>query len=908
MSMSETAFAMSQIVSFVLLLIQKIVGSGAAGTLSESEHQAKAHEKHSLLIDRYRKFLNQSVEFYQDVAQKLQERFSGMLANDGSNNDIVPQCFKCYVCLGDLTRYSLITVHDNLKAIDWTGSFDYYRQAAILRPTVGNPYNQLAVLAVYVEDPNLGMYYYFRSLALECPFKTAKSNLTLLFENNRLTYIDRMKEHMHEKQRQNNSKSNKNNNNNNNKKRSRKKHQKTDGNRVSIDLSSGAVDSKKETDYTVLQMFRMSFVRLHGINFTLTDMETYQTVLDHFLACMESVMKSHACLENFSGIKSDSIEKDCSMSFRCVVCNIFAVHNVGESDRNQNQTETDSVRSSVFYRNAFCLAFAFATKITKHVLKSSDNKNYKARGKAIFESVLMPSIIVMLEWLSHQPKFVNPDNISVRHDSTEKDIRDEYWKVTVKLLNCAIDFGYEDWMESSLLPHDNHLRGFGPMIKVYRTLEVVRRKHNNYRHPHDDRQKVMHSIRAGRCANAGRIIAENTSACPLIFDDKKGRFFIKTDLTKEQNSSSSQFVDITGAGESTEDVDIEDDDDEEIIVYKPTRQVESFDIPRDSFKVVEKDKSVSARPSELVETETLVAKSKSLCTEKPLEEGTHLMGSESKTFMEQEEQQRQMVHDLLQEPENVMNIAQVKDEGNKNAVLLMGKPHHLDTSKSRRSQQYGMFPHMQGINQNAVEAFNGAVHSSGVDNNIINGVEKPNDNQNKTNVNSRIPFPHSLGGTGFPLAQPVPNSNSFLPDPYKGHIDHHGSEELRNEHQPSTRAMASLESDIDYHQQRPTPNPLLQKIPRLHHDPQANRPPSVENQGTLPVERKLFEDQSETTSTEDDEFEDYKNQISYNPFRPVSRQEFVDSLPSRELIMANPLPKFFHYNPFINECDEAMNL
>ena len=41
---------------------------------------------------------------------------------------------------------------------------------------------QLAVMATYIGDEILAVYHYFRSLAAESPFLTAKDNLVLLFE------------------------------------------------------------------------------------------------------------------------------------------------------------------------------------------------------------------------------------------------------------------------------------------------------------------------------------------------------------------------------------------------------------------------------------------------------------------------------------------------------------------------------------------------------------------------------------------------------------------------------------------------------------------------------------------------------------------------------------------------------
>lgn len=61
----------------------------------------------------------------------------------------------------------------------------YYKQAARLVCSSGNPYNQLAVLAYYTGDELRAVYYYARSLAVAQPFATTRENLLLLFEKNR---------------------------------------------------------------------------------------------------------------------------------------------------------------------------------------------------------------------------------------------------------------------------------------------------------------------------------------------------------------------------------------------------------------------------------------------------------------------------------------------------------------------------------------------------------------------------------------------------------------------------------------------------------------------------------------------------------------------------------------------------
>ena len=91
-------------------------------------------------------------------------------------------CYRCYIFLGDLTRY----IRDNGgNSTEWMTAAKYYNRALRLFPTNGNPHNQLAVLATYVNDDFNAMYHYFRSIAAANPFPTSKENLAVMFEKNR---------------------------------------------------------------------------------------------------------------------------------------------------------------------------------------------------------------------------------------------------------------------------------------------------------------------------------------------------------------------------------------------------------------------------------------------------------------------------------------------------------------------------------------------------------------------------------------------------------------------------------------------------------------------------------------------------------------------------------------------------
>lgn len=91
--------------------------------------------------------------------------------------------FRCLVFLGDLARYR--ELHSQKAKKNFTAAENYYHRALQLMPENGNPHNQLAVLATYVEAETVAVYRYCRSLFSAQPFATAEENLVLLFERTR---------------------------------------------------------------------------------------------------------------------------------------------------------------------------------------------------------------------------------------------------------------------------------------------------------------------------------------------------------------------------------------------------------------------------------------------------------------------------------------------------------------------------------------------------------------------------------------------------------------------------------------------------------------------------------------------------------------------------------------------------
>nr|POF17211.1 protein smg7 [Quercus suber] len=79
-------------------------------------------------------------------------------------------------------RYKGLYAEGDSKIREFAAASSYYLQAASLWPSSGNPHHQLAILASYLGDELAAVYRYFRSLAVDSPFSTARDNLIVAFE------------------------------------------------------------------------------------------------------------------------------------------------------------------------------------------------------------------------------------------------------------------------------------------------------------------------------------------------------------------------------------------------------------------------------------------------------------------------------------------------------------------------------------------------------------------------------------------------------------------------------------------------------------------------------------------------------------------------------------------------------
>lgn len=130
----------------------------------------------------YEEYIDRSLGWYRDLLDRL-EALKGSLLQDGSTKRVQITMSRCYVCIGDLCRYRIqlgSSMGSEYSHHDIFESRKAYVTGIQLCPTVGNPYNQLAVLSGLVEDTFRSLFYYIRAATAREPFPSADENMSML--------------------------------------------------------------------------------------------------------------------------------------------------------------------------------------------------------------------------------------------------------------------------------------------------------------------------------------------------------------------------------------------------------------------------------------------------------------------------------------------------------------------------------------------------------------------------------------------------------------------------------------------------------------------------------------------------------------------------------------------------------
>ncbi|KAJ0394112.1 hypothetical protein ATCC90586_003977 [Pythium insidiosum] len=168
-----------------------------------SANDRSVREHFARVSAEFQAFLNDASAFYESLRASwtqwlVQHRVSRIASasphvstsfalNDTEAAQQVDRCrhslHRCLVFLGDLARYR--ELHNQKAKKNFAAAEQFYFRALSVLPENGNPHNQLAVLATYIEAETVAVYRYCRSLLIAQPFATAEENLALLFERSR---------------------------------------------------------------------------------------------------------------------------------------------------------------------------------------------------------------------------------------------------------------------------------------------------------------------------------------------------------------------------------------------------------------------------------------------------------------------------------------------------------------------------------------------------------------------------------------------------------------------------------------------------------------------------------------------------------------------------------------------------
>lgn len=572
------------------------------------------------ILAAFKSFLAEVTGFYHNLILKLRAKnglpqdystfeSSDTVSTAGDDNErrlrvkrCQLSCHRCLIFLGDLARYKEVhgNAHDT-RSIDFSVAAGYYLQAASLWPPSGNPHNQLAVLATYVSDELLAVYRYFRSLAVETPFLTARDNLILLFEKNRLQYSQ-----LH----------------------ASKSAVSGGGPQVSPTGTAGRGDrtvphgsgtlklAKKDVKSEIADAnanppkiadlkrnFQIRFVRMNGILFTRTSLETFSQVYLETLSDLEQLLSGNdSSLDSALGTDQQSRTSmgnaGPSYVIQLVAILIFTVHNINWSaDSTSHPTYAEILQRSDLFQHALTAAFECAGRLMHRCTQSKDPSR----------SVLLPALLMFMEWLAGRPEMA----IGSEVDVDQANARSSFWAECLVLLNCFLKMfkeepyaanGFDGSFGGAIenergvaLGEDFELQGFIPLAPAQTALDYSK---GYFREGKGDQQ---FKVRIKRLLAAGKAVANalESSQRGICYDEELDRFILAGEARQAQKEEEDADTGIEDIADILEEEDndggitsqssllasdshlkaensakssvklLDEEEDEEVIVFKP---------------------------------------------------------------------------------------------------------------------------------------------------------------------------------------------------------------------------------------------------------------------------------------------------------------------------------------------------
>ncbi|KAL6959251.1 hypothetical protein U1Q18_041153 [Sarracenia purpurea var. burkii] len=538
---------------------------------------------------QFKTFLSEATGFYHDLMVKIRSKYGLVLdyfsidqenqfsSKDGNISAELKKglisCHRCLIYLGDLARYKGLYGDGESKMRDFAAASSYYVQASSLWPSSGNPHHQLAILASYSGDELVAIYRYFRSLAVDNPFTTARDNLIIAFEKNRQSYSQLLGDAKAPVQKNPVRMAGKG--------RGKGETKVPKDNRVEASVVKERASSIPET----FKAFNIRFVRLNGILFTRTSLETFGEVFSLARSDFLVLLASGSDEEYNFGLDA----AECRLVIiRLVAVLIFTVHNVNRETENQSYAEI--LQRSVLLQNAFTAIFEFMGNIVERCIQLSDPST----------SYLLPGIMVFVEWLACQ------QDIAAGSDVEEKqaNARSFFWRHCVSFLNKLLSSGfssinndedetcffnmsrYDEGETANRLAlfEDLELRGFVPLLPAQLILDFSRKHSFGINGVNKEKKaRIQRIIAAGKAlANVVRVEQQG-----IYFDPKLKRFVIGVEPQMSDDYSRSSSLEIPtlnvtwpenpaaiqgnhGLLQPKLQLYTEGEEEEEVIVFKPT--------------------------------------------------------------------------------------------------------------------------------------------------------------------------------------------------------------------------------------------------------------------------------------------------------------------------------------------------
>ncbi|KAK4481756.1 hypothetical protein RD792_012667 [Penstemon davidsonii] len=571
---------------------------------------------------QFKTFLSEATGFYHDFMLKIRAKYGLQLgyfsvdqdnqissSKDGDKSSEVKKglisCHRCLIYLGDLARYKGLYGEGDSKSRDFTAASSYYMQASSLWPSSGNSHHQLAILAGYLNEEMVSVYRYFRSLAIGNPFVTARDNLIIAFEKvdcrptscrrashtfdlegnlcvgcvlavvleNRQNYTQLFGDARVTAVKSAPSKMATKGRGKGEAKSSFKDNK----------VETGSVTERSSNKFEPFKAFITRFIRLNGILFTRTSLETFDEVFSMVKNDLLGLLSSGPDEECTFG----SDNNECRLAVvRMIAILIFTVHNVNKE--NENQSYADILQRSVLLKNAFTATFELMSSILERCNQLSDPSS----------SYLLPGIMVFVEWLACH------HDVAVGTELEEKQVnaRSFFWNNCISLLNklltnkygffnddedetCFSNMSKYDESETAnrlALPEDAELRGFIPLLPAQIILDFS--KKHSFGGDGGNKEKIA---RVQRIIAAGKALADivRIDQEGVYFDQKSKKFVIGVEPQISDDFLLESPLEPHLSGGSLEisvgrhlsvgavpkpEVGMESEDEDEVIVFKPS--------------------------------------------------------------------------------------------------------------------------------------------------------------------------------------------------------------------------------------------------------------------------------------------------------------------------------------------------